>query len=386
MTKAWQSALDLHSCAVGIYTAAGTLLTDAQVTAAGLTVTENADGSVSLTGPLDAAIYYLRLTPNYGNGVGSSALRLTTTGTANLASASPRWDGGGAWDAFTGNVSLAEPETADWTYIEIPLSPSGAGATALTVLAEVYFDELVTAQFNCTCVDAQGGSFQTLLQLRQRLMVRLGFGNQLANPPPGVAALMDSFLYDAQVLYYQRAPWLLANRFFSWPLLAGVRLYDFPDNAEPCSAKLDPTKITRVAVVRDGIWYTMRGGIEIPQYGYDTIEGIPTQYAIRSCIEIWPKPDVTEGSLVIQGDMGLLPFADDSDTATINDTLIFLLALGNAKAHYRQPDADRYIQQAEVFLNNLVAGSHATNRYVPGRDRNNELVYVQPKPAVPFTD
>jgi hypothetical protein len=386
MTKAWQSAVDLHSCDVAAYGADGVALSAAQLTANSIVITTNADGSITVTAAESSINFYVRTTPNYGNGVGSSEVRFVVTASANKSAQPARWDGGGVWPDVSGTGTVEQPETADWTYVEFPIFPTGVGAPSATYTPEVYFDELVTAQFNCTCIDARGGSFQTLLQLRQRLMVRLGFGNQLANPPPGVAALCDSFLYDAQVLMYQRAPWLLANRFFSWPLLAGVRLYDFPDNAEPCSAKLDPTKITRVAIVRDGIWYTMRGGIDIPQYGYDTIEGIPTQYAIRSCIEIWPKPDVTEGSLVIQGDMGLLPFTADSDTATINDTLIFLLALGNAKAHYRQPDADRYVQQAEVFLNNLVAGSHATNRYVPGRYRRDDVVYVQPKPAVPFTD
>lgn len=385
MTKVWQPAVDLHEATVAAYSTAGVALTDAEVANNGIVITQNADGSIAVTAAIASIDFYVRVTPNYGNGVGSSAARLDITAAAEIDSGAPRWDGGGTWGAFNGPATLAEPETADWTYIEVPVFPDGVGVPSVAFLMEVFFDELATASFNCTCIDEAGTGYQTLLQMRQRLMTRLGFGNQLANPPPGVALLMDSFLQDAQVLIYNRAQWLVEERYFSWPLLNGVRLYDIRENAEPCSAKLNPDKITWAGIVREGIWYTLVAGIAPPLNGYLTTAGYPVYYAVRACIEVWPKPDITEGSLVIKGNFGLLPFTEDTDRATIDDNLIFMLALGNAKAHYRQPDADRYIQQGEVLLNNLVAGTHNTKRYVPGRSRDVDLVYVQPTPSVPFT-
>ena len=68
----------------------------------------------------------------------------------------------------------------------------------------------------------------------------------------------------------------------------------------------------------------------------------------------------------------------------MDDELVFLLALANAKAHYGKPDANNYIQQLETMMLNLVAGAHNTRRYVPGRDDRCDMVYTRPVPLVPF--
>lgn len=384
MAKVWRNLTDIQACAVGVYTAAGVLLTPAQQATAGITVVNTA-GTVVVTGLASNPIYYVRLTPNFGTGMGSSQARVTITAGAELNGSRVRWDAGGTWALFNGPASLAQPEVGNWSYLEIPLFPDGVGIPTVTFTAESFFDEVVTASFNCTCSDAGGATYRTLAQLREVLMRRLGFGNQILNPPPGVREMMDSFLYEAQYMLYNRFESLRTERFFSWPLLAGVRLYGLRNNAEACSARLNPDKINWVGMVRQGIWYGMTAGINPALNTFTDIGGYPTFYTVRQCVEIWPAPADTEGSLVVRGNFGLLPFAADEDVATIDDSLIFAFALANAKAHYRQPDAANYIGQAEVLLSNLVSGTHLTNRYRPGRPAYTDQIYVQPRPSVPFS-
>jgi hypothetical protein len=233
----------------------------------------------------------------------------------------------------------------------------------------------------CACDDTTNN--RTLKSLRDDLIRRLGYGAQVDNPPPGMADLLNGFLIEAQELLYRRYEVLRTERFFSWDLTAATNLYDFGDNAEACAKVLDPRKITWVGAVRDGQWYPLTCGIDPRLYSHD-ITGYPERYEIRQCIEVWPTPDETAGQLVIKGRFGLEAFAVDADKVTIDDRAVFLLALANAKSHYRQPDAQNYVQQLEVYIDNLVAGAHHTRRYVPGVRTDCDGVYVQPKPSVPF--
>ncbi len=383
MAKAWRPLTDINACAVGVYTAAGVQLTPAQQATAGITVV-NTGGSIAVTGLAANPIYYVRLTPNFGAGMGSSEVRVDVTAGAELDGARVRWDAGGTWALFNGPTLLAQPEVGNWSYIEVPLDPDGVGVPSVTFRAASFFDPVATASFNCTCSDAGGATYRTLGQLREALMRRLGFGNQIANPPPGITEMMNSFLYEAQYMLYNRFESLRTERFFSWPLLEGVRLYGLQNNAEDCSKRLNPDKINWVGVVRQGIWSPLIAGINPALNSFTDVGGYPSFYAVRSCIEIWPAPSDTEGSLVIRGNFGLLPFAADNDVCTVDDSLVFNFALSNAKAHYRQPDAQNYIGQMEVLLANLVAGTHITNRYRPGSPRYSDQIYVQPRPSVPF--
>ena len=358
----------------------------------------------------------------------------------------------------------------------------------------------ITDSINCACSDTTNN--RTLKSLRDDLMRRLGWGATVNNPPPGVADKLNSFLVEAQELLYRRYNLLRTERFFSWPLTAGVGLYDLPDNEEAhalpspvnaafstatiggslaagtyyyrvsainangetlastetsqvvpagtstntvtvnwvavtppagvaavtgyriygrttgtelflasvglvttyvdtgaltpagalpatnttsiCAKQLDPRNITWAGIERDSTWYPLECGIS-PTLNSYAQTGYPQRYEIRQCIQLWPVPDVTAGNLIIKGHFGLDPFTADTDKVTIDDRAVFLMALANAKAHYRQPDAGNYVQQLEVYLDNLVAGSHLTKRYIPGHDERADGVYVQPRPTAPFS-
>lgn len=236
--------------------------------------------------------------------------------------------------------------------------------------------------YNCDCTGDNDG-YRTLGDLRAALMSRLGYGAQAANPPPGMATLLNSFLQDAQRQLYRRHSALRTERYFSWPLTVGVRLYDLDANDETCDKVLDPGRVTWAGYERDGIWQELTAGIP-PELHSNDVTGWPQRYEIRQCIEVWPTPDTTEGQLIIKGHFGLSPFVGDTDKTTIDDQLVFLLALANAKAHYRQPDAANYVQQMETMLMDIVAGSHTTKRYIPGQNKQGDGVYIQPRPTVPW--
>lgn len=264
---------------------------------------------------------------------------------------------------------------------------SAADSLTPAVATDLLINLVITTgvSVNCTCEDAGGRTYRTLQELRYAVMRRLGWGNQLANPPPGSAEMINSFLYEAQYMLYYRFNSLRMERWFTWQLVSGVGLYGFNDVLEACSKRLNPDKINYVGVVRPGnLWTPLIAGIPPMLNSYPDSSGYPIRYEIRQCIQVWPVPDNGAGQLAIKGNFDLLPFAADSDVASIDDSLIFAFALANAKAHYQQPDADRYVQQMEVLLNALVAGTHTTQRYIPGHNREPAAVYVTPTPSVPF--
>jgi hypothetical protein len=69
---------------------------------------------------------------------------------------------------------------------------------------------------------------KTLLQLRQSLMIRLGYAAQLAAPPPGMDELLNDFLIDAQEQMYERFSPLRNQIWWRINVTQGNRNYDIP--------------------------------------------------------------------------------------------------------------------------------------------------------------
>lgn len=217
-----------------------------------------------------------------------------------------------------------------------------------------------------------GAETVTLASLRARVLRRLGYAAQVANPPPGMAELVDDFLSSAQTQVYLRYPELATERFFTWTMVVGDRFYGVGANDEQgtCTKVLEPKKLSWVGVEDlNGSFHPMAEGIDPVRYVLADETGLPNSYEIRQEIEVFPAPDQAY-KLTVKGHFGLLPFAADADVATIDPELIFLLGLANAKAHYQQPDAGNYFNQATDYLGQLTAGAHGTARYVPGTRRS----------------
>lgn len=229
--------------------------------------------------------------------------------------------------------------------------------------------------FNCDCEAVS--PYDTLANVRRKMLIRMGYPNQLTNPPPGMATLVDQFLRDAQdeiYLQLQRAA-LRTERFFRWTMVPGQRYYGFDEqDTESCASRLNPYKVTWVGFEDlNQAWYRLDEGIPPEYYTRANINfGWPTRFEIRSCIEIFPAPQAAY-TLWIKGDFGVEPLVADSDRFTIDDKAVYLLALGNAKAHYGQKDAQLVLTQAGNYSKSLVAGSHGTRRYVPRSETENPL-------------
>jgi len=237
--------------------------------------------------------------------------------------------------------------------------------------------------FNCDCMQVL--PWRTLSELRTDMMYRLGYAAVADNPPPGMNGLLYRFLRDAQIQLSKMPKFQIQmERFFSWTMEPGGRYYDilgYDDVAgvasvdqAGCNAagagsgSLDPNKVTFVGFEDlNGAWYRLAKGIDPLMYTRAQISnGWPTNYEIRGCIEIFPAPQAAY-TLWVKGQFGLAPFLDDSSdpSTTIDDEIVFLLALGMAKMHYGQRDAQAVMTQAQSYIRNLVAGSHQTGRYVP---------------------
>jgi hypothetical protein len=219
--------------------------------------------------------------------------------------------------------------------------------------------------FNCECDDGFYEA-ETLAELRLSVLERLGYAAQAANPPPGMANLIDNFLRRGQASLYRRYRSLETERFFEWTMVADERFYDIRANDDVCLKKLDPRKITWAGVEDlNGVWTPLQYGIPPTFYTGVVNTGIPCRYEIRQCIEVFPAP-AEAYTLRIKGHFGLMRFTEDTDIATLDSDLVFLWALARAKNHYGQADAGDVAAEANQYLEDLVAASHGTRRYVPG--------------------
>lgn len=226
-------------------------------------------------------------------------------------------------------------------------------------------------EFNCDC-DASESDI-TLADLRGRLLVGLGYAAQVNNPPPGMALLLDGWLFSSQRYLYRKYNALHTERFFTWTMDSTAdppqRFFDFDDNEEECDLHIDPYRVTWAGISdvssTNDTWLPMIRGIPPSFYTSANRPGIPSRYEIRQCIEVYPPPD-RDYKLRLKGHFGLLPFTEDGDLVTLDDHLVEQWALGRAKAHYGHPDADDVKAEVGDYLKQLVKGSHGTARYVPG--------------------
>jgi hypothetical protein len=209
---------------------------------------------------------------------------------------------------------------------------------------------------------------KTLGQLRSEIQTRLGFGMSgqagIVNAP-----IVNSFLQDAQDQLYMVCDWreLCAVN----ERLTGVdqRLYDYP-------ADCNVERIQRIAVWNGGEWQELVEGISLEQRSVN-LGGEPLRYERRDQIELWPVPQA-QYQMRTEYVRTLERFTESSDRCSLPDRDVFLLALANAKAHYRQPDADRYQTQADALLTRLRQkhrGKSVWTKETPGSQRSAKDAY-----------
>jgi hypothetical protein len=225
--------------------------------------------------------------------------------------------------------------------------------------------------FNCECESTS--TYETLLTLRTRMMVSLGFAAQKSNPPPGMADQLDEWLRSSQKALYAKNPSLRTERFFRWTMTEGEGYYGILDNDTPpdfpdilCTKTLNEYRISGVWLEDlNGRWTSLIKGISPTFYTTATQTGFPSRYEIRSCIEVFPRPSADGLKLWIRGQMGLDAFTADGDKTTIDSELVFLWALAKGKRKYQKDEAQAAQADAAAYLLDTISGKHATQRYIP---------------------
>lgn len=191
-------------------------------------------------------------------------------------------------------------------------------------------------------------AYKTLGELRSTLARRLGFG---AQGSAGVnSGLLDSFLQDAQDQLWSQFDWRHLIKYDEKATAAGQTLYDW-------ATDFDATRPLYDVAIWDGArWVPMNEGINWAMRSTSTTQTIPARYERYAQMEVWPEPD-TAYTMRRYYVATCARFTQDGDRASLDDGIIFLHALTNAKHHYRQPDADRYGRQLEAMLAKLKSQS-----------------------------
>lgn len=200
--------------------------------------------------------------------------------------------------------------------------------------------------------------YRTLDTLRAELRAALGFSSAGASAGPN-QTLLDSALRDAQVLLYYTHDWAHLRRYEIKQTGASATLIDYPATA-------DPDRVKYISVYRGGVWSKpIPKGITPQFYTYQANKSWPQRWEPYEQIELWPQTDV-DYQVRIFFIKALGRFTENADRATIDDTMVMLLAKANMKAHYRHPDAARYDTQATALLTSLKAKSWGQSTFNPG--------------------
>lgn len=186
----------------------------------------------------------------------------------------------------------------------------------------------------------------TLADLRTELRARLGFAAVASGSGPQ-DALLNSFLTRAQEWLYWQYSWEALRRTWSLSLTLGTGAYAWPINA--ASETIEPRRLLS-ASLSDG---TLLREDVAPADRIATTQGKPAYYFRTDKINVYPVPDGVY-TAVLDGYQALAAFAVGTDTTTLDAQAILLLAVINAKTHYKQ-DAKVYEQQLTGLLQALGA-------------------------------
>jgi hypothetical protein len=212
-------------------------------------------------------------------------------------------------------------------------------------------------------------TYRTLAELRSELLSRVGMGAQGAS---GAAQpLLNSFLRNGQQQLYWLQDWKHLITYEDKTLGVDQNLLDYPDE---CARD---KRVLRLETVYGGQWRVIPERIATENWDHMDVPGFPLRYDRYAQVLIYPKADqVYTVRFWYVKDMAR--FTQDGDRADLDDDMILLHALTNAKAHYRHPDASLYQGQLDSLLARLRGMSFTRQGVVTRR----ETVDLERKPAV----
>lgn len=220
-------------------------------------------------------------------------------------------------------------------------------------------------------------TYRTLGELESELLSRLGMGAQGAN---GAAqTLLRSFLRNGQAQLYWAQDWKHLIDYADKTLGVDQNLLDYPDAGTMRSEAgcLRDRRILRVETVYNGQWRRIPEGIRTEDWSKMSTKSYPVRCERYAQLLLYP---IANQAYTIRfwyvADLGR--FTEAGDRATLDDEMILLHAVTNAKAHYRHPDAKLYEGQLSTLMGSLRGQSFSSD----GVYRRDESKDPMRKPAV----
>lgn len=182
---------------------------------------------------------------------------------------------------------------------------------------------------------------RTLGEVRSDIQIGLGFGMAgqagVVNSP-----LIDSMIRSAQNQLYEQFDWIEMKSVEERQTGTDQQFYDYP---EDCNVE----RILRMWVKWGGRYAPLAEGISFADRSFNP-GGVPQKYERRDQYELWPIPASNDYTIRIEYIRTLDPLNVDSNRTSLPSEIVYLHALSNAKAHYRQPDAQTYASQLDALL------------------------------------
>lgn len=213
-------------------------------------------------------------------------------------------------------------------------------------------------------------AYRTLETLRGEVLARLGMSGMGASGGAN-QTLIDSFLRNGQMQLYWLQDWRRLIEYEDKTLGVSQNQIDYPDACER------DQRVLRVETVYNGQWRTIPEGITTEHWSTMDTQSYPCRHERYAQILIYPKANQIY-TVRVWYVRDLLPFTQNSHVATLDDEMILLHAVTNAKAHYRQPDAKLYEGQLNTLLGSIRGQSFGSN----GVYRRSDPPSPDPKPAL----
>lgn len=209
--------------------------------------------------------------------------------------------------------------------------------------------------------------YRTLGELRSELRALVGMATAGAASGPN-QTLVDAHLRNAQTLLYSTHDWAHLRKYGLKTLGTQAHLVDYPSTGNGAN----PDRIRYVSVLRGGVWSPpIPRGITPSMYTYQTNYSWPQRWEPYEQIEVWPAAD-QQYSLRIFYIENLGRFTQDGDRASIDDTMISIVATATLKAHYRQPDSAMHQKASDTLLLKLKGKSWGQDVFKPSDWINSE--------------
>ena len=220
-------------------------------------------------------------------------------------------------------------------------------------------------------------AYRTLGELRSELLARLGMGAMGASGGAN-SALIDSFLRNGQAQLYRLQDWKHLQDWADTTTGIDQNLYDYPTagTMDPGIGCARDKRILRVETVLSGQFVPVTETITTAMWSTMDQTSNPQRFERLKQILIYPKADAAyQLRFWFVSDLGR--FTQTDDVATLDDEMVFLHALANAKSHYRQPDAATYQGQLNELLGSL-RGQSFTSGGVVRRHENDAAAMTKP--------